>query len=164
MIEYKKAVDANDLIVDCREDQVMLAHRESPEGGILCLALAEFDEMTETQVMERFNVYIDSLLDDIANDRPIEIAHGNPQLKWNKACQQWTTTGGVLRCVVAWDSNGNGEDGLGELAISIDDKLLTGDEFLAMIESYEGWGMRIEFMHPNRLINPPKPIVQTKGR
>jgi hypothetical protein len=66
--------------------------------------------------------------------------------------------------VVGWNRNGSGENGMGELAIRIDDKLLTGQEFLDMIETYEGWGMRIEFMHPNRLTNPPETVIQTKGR
>jgi hypothetical protein len=77
--------------------------------------------------------------------------------------QQWTSAGDVLRCIVDWDSNGAGENGLGELAIRIDDKLLSGEEFLKLIETYEGWGMRIEFMHQNRLADPPEPMIK-KGK
>ena len=164
MITYKKARKLDDLLVDERPDMVMLGHRESLREGILCLKRSEFDSLNGRQLLKRFNAYIDSLLEDIANDRPIEIADGQPQLKWDKECHQWTSTGDVLRCVVDWNRNGAGENGLGELAIRIDDKLLTGQEFLDMIETYEGWGMRIEFMHENRLTKPPEPIIQTKGR
>lgn len=164
MITYKKARKLDDLLVDCREDQVVLVHRESGSDGILCLSRAEFDSLSGRQILKRFNAHVDSLLDYIANDRPVEITDGEPQLKWNKMCQQWTAAGDVLRCIVDCNSNIVGEDGLGTLAIRIDDKLLTGQEFLNVIESYEGWGMRIEFMHPNRLLNPPEPIVQAEGR
>ncbi len=164
MITYKKARKLDDLLVDCREDQVMLGHRESVSEGILCLKRSEFDSLSGRQILKRFNAYIDTLLEDIATERPIEIADGEPQLKWSKMCQQWTPAGDVLRCVVDWNSNGGGENGLGKLAIRIDDKLLTGKEFLDMIETYEGWGMRVEFMHENRLTSRPEPIIRTKGR
>ena len=164
MIEYKKARKQDDLLVDCRPDQVMLAHRQSVSEGILCLRRDEFDSMNGRQILKRFNEYIDSLLSGIANECPIEIADGQPQLNWDETCQQWSSNSDVLRCVVDWNRNGKGEHGLGELAIRIDDKLLSGQEFLDMIETYEGWGMRIEFMHENRLTNPPQPIVKTKSR
>lgn len=161
-IEYKKAHKLDDLLVDSREDQALLAHRESPSEGILCLSRSDLESMTGRQLLQRFNAYIDSLLDGIANDRPVEIAEGQPQLKWRQMSRQWTAEGDVLRCVVDWDSDAGEEPG--ELAIRIDDKLLSGEEFLKVIESYEGWGMRIEFMHPNRLTDPPKPIFGGKER
>jgi hypothetical protein len=163
-ITYKKARKLNDLLVDERPDMIFLCHRECLKQGILCLSLSDFDTMTGRQILKRFNDHIDSLLDGIANDRPVEIADGQPQLKWSEMSQQWTTAGDVLRCLVAWKRNGKGENRQGELAIRIDDELLTGQEFLRMIETYEGWGMRIEFMHQNRLTNPPETVIQTKGR
>lgn len=67
--------------------------------------------------------------------------------------------GDVVRCEVSWHPPGPG----GGIAIKVDDQLLSGEEFLKAIEVFEGSGMRIEFMHPNRLTNPPKPMIQ-KGR
>jgi hypothetical protein len=161
MIEYRKAKTSDDLLVDCRDDQVMLGHKDSlDDGGILCLKRQEFDSLDEQDIIARYNAHIDWLLDGIANDRPIEIAHGNPQIKWSKECQQWTPAGDVLRCEVTWHPPGPG----GAVAIKIDDQLLSGEEFLKVIEVHEGFGMRIEFMHPNRLTNRPEPIVQVKRR
>lgn len=161
MIEYKKARCQNDLLVDCRPDQVMIVH-QSVSGAILCLKRDEFDAMNGRQIIKRFNEHIDWVLDSIATRRPLEIADGEPQLKWNKTCQQWTSGGDVLRCIVDWNSNGRGEHGLGELAIRIDDKLLSGQEFLDIIEVFEGSGMRLEFMHKNRLTNPPEPEIKVR--
>jgi hypothetical protein len=78
VITYKKARKMDDLLVDCREDQVMLAHRDSLSDGILCLKRAEFDSLTGRQIMKRFNEHIDWILDGIANERPVEIADGEP--------------------------------------------------------------------------------------
>jgi len=72
-ITYKKARKLDDLFFDERPELVLLGHRESPKEGILCLSRSDFDAMTGRQILKRFNEYIDSLLDDIANDRPVEI-------------------------------------------------------------------------------------------
>jgi len=160
VITYKKARKLDDLLVDCREDQAMLVHRENQSDGILCLKRDEFDSLNGRQILKRFNARIDELLLDIETDRPIEIKPGHPQLKWCKETRSWSPAGDVLRCEVSWNPPGPH----GAIAIKIDDQLLTGEEFLSLLIVNEGWGMRIEFMHPNRLANPPEPIIQTKGR
>lgn len=158
MIEYKKAVSGADLLVDERPDQVMIGHRESLKNGILCIRRAEFDALNEQEIVEKFNAYIDRLLDEILQDRPIEIVHGKPQIKWSQECRQWTPVGDVLRCELGWDEKKGG------VSIIIDGKKLSGSEFLRLLEVNEGWGMRIEFMHPNRLLNPPEPILKKSGK
>lgn len=163
-VEYKKARKLDDLVVAEFPDQLMISHKEGKGQACLCLRPEEFDSMTGRQIIKRFNAHIDTILDGIVNGRPVEIADGEPQLKQMAMSKHWVPAGDVLRCIVDWDSNGRGEDGLGELAIRIDDKLLTGRQFLDLIETYEGWGMRIEFMHPNRLTNPPEVLVRQKGK
>lgn len=158
MIEYKKAVSGADLLVDARTDQVMIGHRESLTDGILCIRRAEFDALSEEEIVEKFNAHIDRLLDGILNERPIEIVHGKAQIKWSQTCRQWTPVGDVLRCELGWDREEEG------VSVIIDDKKLSGYEFLKLLEVNEGWGMRIEFMHPNRLLNPPEPLLKKSGR
>ncbi len=158
MIEYKKARELDDLVVAEYPDQLIISHKEGKDQGSLCLRPEEFDSMSGPQILTRFNAYIDSILDGILTDRPVEITDGEPQLKWNKECRQWTPTGDVLRCEVSWHPAGPE----GAIAIKIDGQLLTGKEFLKVLEVNEGYGMRIEFMHPNRLTNPPEPKVQVK--
>lgn len=154
MIEYKKAVSAADLVVNERSDQVMIGHKDNLSDGIFCMRLEEFDSLTEEEIVDRFNAYIDSLLDGIVNDRPIEIVHGQPQVKWDKTGKQWIAVGDVLRCELGWDSEEE------TVSIVIDDVELAGHEFLRLLAVNEGWGMRVEFVHPNRLLNPPEPVFQ----
>lgn len=158
MIEYKKARKLDDLVVAEYPDQLIISHKEGTDQGSLCLRPEEFDSMSGPQILKRFNAYIDSILDGILSDRPVEIADGEPQLKWRKASRQWTPAGGVLRCEVSWHPTGPE----GAIAIKIDDQLLSGKEFLKVLEVNEGYGMRIEFMHPNRLTNPPEPKKQVE--
>lgn len=161
--EYKTAQTVDDLVISCDQDQAFVFHKELPTGGAFCLKASDLDLLTEQQILEKFNANIKRILDGIVNDCPVEIADGQPQLRWNHTCRKWSAVGHVLRCVVAWDRvDGDGEP-TGQLAIRIDDKLLSQEEFLAVIETFEGWAMRIEFMHPNRLTDPPKPLVKTDG-
>lgn len=117
--------------------------------------------LTDQEILDRFNAHIKWCDEMIATEKPREIADGYPQIEWNKEFEQWHMVADVLRCQVDWDRNGDGPRG--EVAIRIDEKLLSGKEFLNMIETYEGWGMRIEFVHKENLTRRPKPIV-SKGK
>lgn len=164
MIEYKKASSVHELVVVEVNDQAMIRHKDCESHACLCLYLKDFDDMDETQILSRFNAYIDDILHSIGTDSPIELEPGKPQIRWSRQCFQWVPEGDVLRCEVSWDRTADSEDGQGAIAIKIDDNLLSGKEFLDLLAVQEGSGMRIEFMHPNRLTNPPEPIIQKKGR
>ncbi len=162
MIEYKKASNVDDLVVVEASDQAMIRHKDCESHACLCLKLKDFDEMAEDQVLSRFNAYINEILEGIESDCPVEIVAGYPQINWSKECQQWVPEGDVLRCEITWDRNAESEDEQGAVAIKVDDHILSGTEFLDALAVHEGAGMRIEFMHPNRLTNPPKPVLQKK--
>lgn len=162
MIEYKKANSITDLVVAEANEQAMIRHKDCESQAWLCLKLKDFDKMTEDQVLSRFNAYIGEILDGIESDCPVEIVAGHPQINWSKECQQWVPEGDVLRCEITWDCNADSEEGQGAVAIKIDEHFLSAKEFLDAIAVHEGSGMRIEFMHPNRLTNPPKPVLQKR--
>jgi len=69
----------------------------------------------------------------------IEIPVGKAQIEYQEQCDQWTPRGGVLRCVIEDDEDGNP-------VIYIDDQELTWREFGGLIRTYAGWGMRIKFV------------------
>lgn len=164
MIEYKKASNVDDLVVVEANDQAMIRHKDCVSHARLCLKLKDFDEMAEDQVLSRFNAYINEILEGIESDCPVEIEDGHPQINWSKECQQWVPEGDVLRCEITWDCNADSEEGQGAVAIKIDDHILSAKEFQDAIAVHEGFGMRIEFMHPNRLTNPPKPVLQKRRK
>ncbi|MBX9772655.1 MAG: hypothetical protein K2X29_14855 [Candidatus Obscuribacterales bacterium] len=153
MIKYKKACDLSEMLIDRNRDMVSLRHRESLDDGICAISCADFEKMTGSELLEKFNGHIDAIVADIANARPVEIPEGQAQLKWNGECEFWQAAGDVLRCQIRWEPSG---DPCGQPVIRIDNKQLSGEEFLKLLAVYEGWGMRIEFMHPNRLTNPPE--------
>lgn len=157
MIDYKKASDLSELLIDRRHDMVLVRHTQSLDEGICAISVADFDAMTGDQLLEKFNGHIDAIVADIQKARPVEIPEGLSQLKWNGECQFWQATGDVLRCRIGWAPAGDPD---GQPVICIDEKTLSGEEFIRLLAVHEGWGMRVEFMHPNRLANPPQPLLK----
>ncbi|NJL71308.1 MAG: hypothetical protein HC888_06695 [Candidatus Competibacteraceae bacterium] len=162
-IEYRKAKSYEDLTVYETENQIMVKNSKCQSGAVFCVKPGPFYEMSESEALEAFNGFIEEILEDIRTSRPREVEPGEPQIKWNKECYQYTPIGDVLRCEVSWDRSAESEEGNGAVAIRIDDKLLSGQEFLDLLAVHEGSGMRIEFMHVNRLSNPPEPILISKA-
>jgi hypothetical protein len=78
----------------------------------------------------------------------VEVPLGSPQIKYFARGYQWCPRGGVLRCLVEDDENG-------QLAVGIDDKELSLEEFGRMLTTYAGWGMRIEFVPDDQLHRRP---------
>ena len=65
----------------------------------------------------------------------VEVPLGSPQIKYFARRYQWCPRGGVLRCLVEDDENG-------QLVVGIDDQELSLEEFGRMLTTYVGWGMR----------------------
>jgi hypothetical protein len=85
----------------------------------------------------------------------IEIPIGKPQVEYAASADQWTPRGNVLRCQVL---SGSAPD---EPFVSIDGRDFTLAEFAAMIQTCEGWGMRIEFVPDDELhIRPQLKVAE----
>jgi hypothetical protein len=96
--------------------------------------------MSDEQVLALFNATIKAQ-EETAAAHPyvaIEIPPGRPQIRYFAEADQWAPLGGVVRCLVTCDAQG-------QTAIQIDDRELSLEEFGRMLSTYEGWGMRIEF-------------------
>ncbi len=79
-----------------------------------------------------------------------------PQIKFDQHHQSWTPLSDVLRCEIISDS------GTDEPVINIDDEELSWEEFGRMVKSYNGWGLRVMFLPPEQLFNPPPVQVISK--
>lgn len=81
-----------------------------------------------------------------------EIPLGKPQVKYHKDADQWVPRGHVLRCV--WTEYL--EDRPDEPCVTIDNRDFTLGEFTRMLNTFAGWGMRIEFVPDDELHERPK--------
>jgi hypothetical protein len=145
----RRSEDTAWLIFKDRPFEDTFSHRIGPELGSL----------TDQQVLDRMNAHVKWCQQVVDSERPLEIADGCAQLEWNEELEYWSAVGGVLRCVVDWEPIGNPR---GNVAIRVDDKLLSAEEFLRILATHEGWGMRIEFMHPENLTRRPKPLIRKR--
>lgn len=79
-----------------------------------------------------------------------EIKLGESQIKYSERSSQWTLNGDVLRCIVDYDEKHE------NIGIAIDDHLLSLGEFGRMLQAYQGWGMRIEFVPEDEINSRPQ--------
>ena len=94
-----------------------------------------------------------------------EIPAGKPQVEFFEEANQWAPRGHALRCQILSDA-ATAPD-LDEPFVSIDGRDLTLGEFMTMVGTFGGWGMRIEFVPDDELHQRPKVKVRepdsTKG-
>jgi hypothetical protein len=83
-----------------------------------------------------------------------EIPVGKPQVKFYERGNQWTPRGDVLRCQILTDAGVTPD--LDEPFVSIDGRDFTLGEFMRMVGTFGGWGMRIEFVPDDEMHERPK--------
>ena len=128
------------------------------------LGAAKLATMTDEDVLEAWN---DCLRNMEAHRRSIEyvateIPIGKPQVKFFARGDQWVPRGGVLRCQIL--SDGGIEPSLDEPFVAIDDRDFTLAEFMKMMGTHGGGGMRIAFVPNDELHVRPKLKVREPPR
>ena len=91
-----------------------------------------------------------------------EIPLGKPQVEYFEPGDQWTPRGHVLRCQILSDAAIPPK--LTEPFVSIDGRDFTLAEFMTMIGTFGGWGMRIEFVPADEMHVRPKLRVKEPKR
>jgi len=78
----------------------------------------------------------------------VEVPLGSPQIRYAADSDQWVPRGGVLRCLIEDDEDG-------QLVVGIDDHELSLEQFGRLLTTHAGWGMRIEFVPEDQLHRRP---------
>jgi len=110
----------------------------------------EIAAMSDDAILELFNdtLRAEAQLASQYKHVAVEVPLGSPQIRHFARGDQWCPRGGVLRCLVEDDENG-------QLVVEIDDQQLSLEEFGRMLTTYAGWGMRIEFVPDDQLHRRP---------
>jgi hypothetical protein len=106
--------------------------------------LAMWNEMLEARDEHRKTVTY------VATEIPV----GKPQVKFYERGNQWTPRGDVLRCQILTDAGVTPD--LDEPFVSIDGRDFTLGEFMTMVGTFGGWGMRIEFVPDDEMHERPQ--------
>jgi hypothetical protein len=131
-----------------------IEYKEKNVGSVIIEFGPDVVKMTKKEILERHNAILLTRIQMKQEHEYFakEIPRGKPQIEFSEKCQQWVSRSDVLRCIVQYHSSG--------LGIEIDDRLLNLEEFGRMLQTYEGWGMRITFVPEDEIFFDPKITVE----
>jgi len=136
----------------------VFARIEYKEGNIAASLLKigpEIREMSDSEIVELHNEALRDKARRASEYKQVavEIPLGTAQIEYFPRCDQWVPRGTVLRCLI--------RDGLhGQLLIRVDEQDLRLKQFGKLLSTYEGWGMRIEFV-PQEEVHR-RPVVEVR--
>ena len=140
----------NEVIITKGPTSATIEYREKNVSSVQIEFGPDVSKMTEKEILERHNEILLARMEMKREYEHIakEVPHGKPQIEFSERCQQWVPRSDVLRCIVQYHPSGVG--------IEIDDRLLSLEEFGRMLQTYEGWGMRITFVPDEEIFFDPK--------
>ena len=120
-------------------------------AGVTLKLGPEVQNMTDQEIVNRLNDVIQAQQKMAAEHEyvAVEIPEGYPQIRYSEDCDQWVPRGGVLRCEIS-DGGPNAET-----TVIIDENEFSLCEFGRLLSTYNGWGMRIEFVPEDETFNRP---------
>jgi hypothetical protein len=130
-------------VIITRDETTAHIKYKDPDYGETGLVLGDkVQRMTDQDIIDAYNDTLRAQAEHARDFKYIAIEPplGSPQIKFHPECDQWTSRGDVLRCLIM-DKSGDPR----EPVITIDNQELSWQEFGAMLCTYAGWGMRIEF-------------------
>ena len=138
-----------------REGEFAIIENADPTVSVMHLKIGtEIRFMSDQEILDLFNDVIASQDQLRAEHENIvtEIPPGRPQIKYFEEGDQWVPRGGVLRCFIDSDEDG-------EAVVHIDDQELSLRDFGRMLTVHAGWGMRIAFVDEDSVGEEPEIIV-----
>jgi len=120
------------------------ARIEYKERGIAATLLEigpEICEMSDREIVEWHNVGLRDKARQASDKKQVavEVPLGSAQIEYFARCDQWVPRGSVLRCLIRVDRHG-------QLIIRVDGRDLRLKQFGKLLTTFEGWGMRVEFV------------------
>jgi hypothetical protein len=144
-----------EVIVTRDGDFARIEYKEGDIPASLLKIGPEIRKMSDSEIVELHN---DALRDKATRASgykqvAVEMPLGSAQIEYFARCDQWVPKGTVLRCLI--------RDGLhGRLLIRVDEQDLGLKQFGKLLSTYEGWGMRIEFV-PQEEVHR-RPVVEVR--
>ncbi len=142
----------DDAVIEYADDTVATTH--------LRMGADKLASMTDQELLDFWNDHVEAREDhrQSLSYTATEIPVGKPQVQFFEEANQWTPRGDVLRCQILSDAAIPPD--LDEPFVSIDGRDFTLGEFMTMVGTFGGWGMRIEFVPDDELHQRPKVKVR----
>lgn len=148
MEEVRITREGDAAVIEYADDSIATTH--------FSLGAAKIATMTDAEILDAWNECLENMeaqrraFEYVATEIPV----GKPQVKFFAQGDQWVPRGHVLRCQLLSDAAI--QPSLDEPFVSIDDRDFTLAEFMKMVGTFGGWGMRIEFVPDDELHVRPK--------
>jgi hypothetical protein len=144
--EIKITRDGDTAIVEYADPKVATTY--------FTMGAGELAKMSDAEFLNYWNAHIEATDELIRSQKYVatEIPVGRPQTEYSKQCDQWVPRGDVVRGVILAGS----EPDLDETFISIDERDFSLREFVKMVGTFEGWGVRITFVPDHEIHLEPK--------
>ena len=144
-----------EVIVTRDGDFARIEYKEEEIATTLLEIGPEMQEMSDREIIELHNRGLRDKARKAFEDKQVavEVPLGSAQLEYFARCDQWVPRGSVLRCLI--------QNGLhGQLRIRVDEQDLQLKQFGRLLTTYEGWGMRIEFVPQAEVHRRPVVVVR----
>jgi hypothetical protein len=144
--------DGDDAIIEYADENVATTH--------LKVGADKLAAMSDEELLDFWNDLLAAQEEhrDALSYTATEIPASKPQVAFHPEAEQWTPRGHVLRCQIVTDAGV--EPDVDEPFVSIDGRDFTIGEFVKMVGTFGGWGMRIEFVPDDELHIRPKVKVR----
>ena len=140
-------------------EYAIIKYKDPGISGVHLKVGPRITEMTDQDILDLHNLVI-TRMNRVAAEYhhvAVEIPIGKPQVSYSKMSCQWVPKGDVLRCRIHADEKG-------ELVVEIDNRDFSLREFGRMLTTFEGWGMRIEFVPDDETHKRPDIVLKNKRR
>ena len=144
-----------EVIVTRDGDFARIEYKEGDIAASLLKIGPEIREMSDSEIVEMHNETLRDKARRASEYKQVavEMPLGSAQIEYFARCDQWVPRGTVLRCLI--------RDSLqGQLQIRVDEQDLRLKQFGKLLSTYEGWGMRIEFV-PQEEVHR-RPVVEVR--
>lgn len=125
-------------------------------GGMYFKIGSHIATMTDSEILDCHNQLAQLKADADRRFCPTEIPDGFPQVKFHRQNKMWYPQSDVLRCEIWHDES--------DAAVYIDDNKLSLEDFSNILRQRMTWGMRVEFLPPSQLADPPETVIIKPGR
>lgn len=144
--EVRISRDGDAAIIEYADPDVATTH--------LTVGKAKLDKMTDAEILQVWNEHLQARDEFMAGYEHVcvEIPLGKPQVKYEELSDQWVPRGHVLRTRVLGAMD---DEDLDEQFVTIDNRDFTIREFVRMVSTFGGWGMRIAFVPDDELHEEP---------
>ena len=156
-IDHKVCYTASldEVTVSRSDNYARIKYKEEGIGTTHLQIGPEIDEMSDAEIVKLHNECLRKEGKRTANHKYIafEVPLGSEQIEYFVPCDQWVPRSDVLRCLLQSDERGR-------LVIKIDNQKLPAKQFVKLLTTFEGWGMRIEFVPAEEVHR--RPVVQVR--